>query len=310
MCNFSYINSKYQYMRGERHIGELFFCDIQSNSIKRVELVDNKEIEYKLFDDNILGRTHNFRVYNDKIITANTDIDSISVLKYLERKIINIGVSRGPKDICVLNNKVYVVCTDSNSLDIVDLDSSKRIITIKVGNYPYSIDKDIENNRVYIASLISGFIDVIDCEDNSIIQTIKGLLYPLKVLVSKNNRYLYVLESNIESNEKGYITFINRKNFKILCRIQVGMIPIDCIEDDNYIYVSNYGDSTISVINIEQKQEVFKIDVRGAPKAISKYHNSIYYSDYDSGNIYELNLEYEVIKKIASGIEPNAIIVI
>ena len=132
-------------------------------------------------------------------------------------------------------------------------------------------------------------------------------MYPSEISVTTKK---VKTQKEVLGFEKGYITFINRKNFKILCRIQVGMIPIDCIEDDNYIYVSNYGDSTISIINIEQKQEVLKIDVRGAPKAISKYHNSIYYSDYDSGNIYELNLEYEVIKKIASGIEPNAIIVI
>ena len=183
-------------------------------------------------------------------------------------------------------------------------------MTIKVGNYPHSMDGDIENNRVYIASFLSGSVEVVDCNSNTVMHSIRGFLYPIKVLLSKNNQYIYVLESNIESGEKGYITFVNKNNFNILCRICVGLIPLDCVEDDNYIYVSNYGDSTISVVSIEQKCEVVKINIKGSPKAINKYCNSIFYSDYESGNIYEVSLSNEIIKKIAPGKEPNAIVVI
>lgn len=312
MYKVSYINSIYQYIRSARYIGELFFCDTKSDFIKRIDLKGNKEIEYKLFDEtkSLVG-PHNFRIYNDIIITANNYSDSISIIKYLgNQDIININVSREPKDISLLNNKVYVICNDINAVDIIDMDSSERIITVKVGSYPHSIDVDIEKKRVYIASFLSGSVEVLDCNSNTIMHSIRSFLYPIKVLLSKNNQYVYVLESNVESGEKGYITFINKENYNILCRICVGLLPLDCVEDDKYIYVSNYGDSTISVVSIEQKCEVLKIDVRGAPKAISKYCNSIFYSDYDSGNIYEVSLSNKIIKKIASGREPNAIIVI
>ena len=78
-------------------------------------------------------------------------------------------------------------------------------------------------------------------------------------------------------------------------------------EDDKSIYVSNFTEGSISVIDKNSFQSVKTLYIGGMPKGILKKDNKIYIGDYLKGRL--IVVEDEKIKKIiAIESEPNAMI--
>ena len=51
-----------------------------------------------------------------------------------------------------------------------------------------------------------------------------------KIKISNDKKYLYICVSNLECDNKGYVTIMNAKLLKEICRIEVGFMPVDLYE--------------------------------------------------------------------------------
>ena len=103
---------------------------------------------------------------------------------------------------------------------------------------------------------------------------------------------------------------LSKKDFSNLLKIKVGKSPVDIWEDNNKLYVSNFEDGTISIINLNLGKEVKKIYVGGMPRGIIKYKENIFVGDYGNQRIVKIDLENKKTKTIAVGKEPNAMILL
>ena len=87
----------------------------------------------------------------------------------------------------------------------------------------------------------------------------------------------------------------------------MGTSPIDMYEDDKNIYVSNFTEGSISIIDKNSFKAVKTLYIGGMPKGILKKDNKIYIGDYLKGRL--IVVEGEKVKKIiAIESEPNAMI--
>ncbi|MBM6862085.1 hypothetical protein H9X78_16855, partial [Clostridium saudiense] len=76
--------------------------------------------------------------------------------------------------------------------------------------------------------------------------------------------------------KNGFLDIISTKTLKSIKRIEVGSSPMEVIEAEKNIYVSNFTDGTISVINKSNMMVEESIYVGGMPKGMIVYENKIY----------------------------------
>ena len=81
---------------------------------------------------------------------------------------------------------------------------------------------------------------------------------------------------------------------------------IDLYEDDDYLYVSNFCDEYISIINLKTFTEENKCKINGMPRGIVKYNDTLYIGDYLNGTLNIVDLKMDKKKVITIGKEPNA----
>jgi DNA-binding beta-propeller fold protein YncE len=229
-----------------------------------------------------------------------------------ERELKNIYVGAHPNDVKVYRDKAYVICGESNSLVVIDLNKGSMIFEIYLGAnaFPHSIEIYYEKAIAYVSNMEGHYVSVIDCLENRIVKNIKAPEYPTKILLSKDKKKLYLCESYQGMDIDGYISIISTESNEIIKRIKVGGTPVDIFEEEDRLYVTDFAEGYLSIVDIKKGREVRKIFVGGMPRGIIKYKEDIYIGNNMSGKVTKLNLKERVIKNITVGKEPNAMILI
>ena len=183
-----------------------------------------------------------------------------------------------------INNRVYVTSYSANSVSIIDAPTNTVLSTISVGTNPSSISYDVNTGRVFVLNQGANTISVIDTFTNTITSTITGQTNMTRCVVNDNNNTLYILRG---ANDQ--VLTYNTITLSSGTTISVGDLPYTLTFDSNYVYVGNYNDDTISVINASTNTVIKTNSV--TPKLITGLtvdtnKNSLYMTSQQ--NVYEL----------------------
>ena len=147
-----------------------------------------------------------------------------------------IGISKG-------NGKLYVTNTEDGTISIIDL-VSKTVSLINTGGKPELVHPNKDHSLLYISNFNDNKIHVLDTETDSIIHEISGLDGPEEAVPDHQNKKLYVVNFNsakvFEYKIMGYD--------KLDKTFSTGSKPIGVIPLNNKLYITNYGDNSVSVI--------------------------------------------------------------
>lgn len=289
-------------------MSSIVLCNTGADSLSLIKL-DTLEVKKILFD---LSETpvgpHGIRKYKNEIITANNYSDSISIFScdpLIESKNIKIGPK--PNDLLRVNDKIYTICGESNSIVEYDLTKNRVSWEIATGSWPHSIDYCNKSGLIFVSNLEDNCTNIIRVDNYEIIKTLSTPEYPTKVKVSNNEKFVYICESYLGTDESGFLDVFSTETFNRVARIEVGTSPIDLYEDDEYIYITNFTEGSISIVN-KNKYYVEKVlYIGGMPKGILKHKNKLYIGDYLKGRLIVLE-ENKIEKIIAIESEPNAMI--
>lgn len=280
-------------------------CNSGSDSVSKIN-IENMEVKtLKLFLEGNLYGPHELTRYKGKILTANNYNNSMSVIdvkNFSEEK--NLYIGAHPNDIGVYKDKVYILCGDSDSIIVYDLINEKIQYQIKTGMYPHSIA--LINDIGFVANMYEDTIGVIDCIKNTYTHSIRVGNNPMKIKISKDNKYLYICVSNLEYDQKGYISIMDLELLKVICKIEVGFMPVDIYEYENYLYVCNLCSGYISVINLDTFTEEDIIICGGMPRGIIRYKENLFICDYLNNMLKIVDKNYNIIKATTLGKEPSA----
>src|SRR5699024_2666015 len=108
---------------------------------------------------------------------------------------------------------------DSNTLSIVNLEENNLIAQLSLGELPQGLVFSEKRNELYVANMYQDKISIIDCTNNSLMQCIDIESCPSYVLLSQNQDFLYVSNSNMSSEEGGFIAVVDLNTKKIIKRI-------------------------------------------------------------------------------------------
>lgn len=286
----------------------LYVCNTSSDYLSKVNLETFKEeckINLRLDALSRVG-PHGICTYKNNIIVANSYGNSISIIDIDSDEVIeSFFIGMHCNDVVVCNDNAYIICGESNNVIVFDLTKNKIIEEIPCGNHPHSIDIDRQKNILIVTNMESDNITMIDCNDRENIHTIRVGRYPTKAIFTSDGNYILVCESNIGTDYCGAISIISAINRKLLFRIAVGNSPVDFYHDNNYCYVSNFGEGSISILNLKNNKEMKKVQVGGMPRGIIKIQEYIYAGDNYNNLLLRMDILSEKKKAISIGGEPT-----
>lgn len=291
-------------------MGNLYVCNTFSDNISVVDTEIFKEeckISLKNNDYNRIG-PHGICFYKNRLLTANNYSNSLSLIDIGKKKLIeDYFIGMHCNDVKVIEDNAVVICGDSNSIVDFNLDKSNIEEEIPCGNLPHSIDVYKHKKLIVTADMISDSITLFDYLDLNNVRSIRVGKFPTKAVFSIDGEIIYVCESNIGSDKCGTIGMYSCKNLNLIYKIEAGNAPVDmCIEND-LCFVSNFGDGTISVIDIRKFKEINRFKVGGMPRGIIKKGEHLYVNDNYNNLLLKIDLQKEEKKAISIGGEPTGI---
>ncbi len=248
----------------------LYICNTTRDCINKIDANSfsiEENISLKGINRGKIG-PHGLCIQGETLFTSNCYDGSVSIIDLESLKSESYYLGRNCRDLCAIGNHIYIICGDSNN--VVNFDISKREIVelIPCGNAPHSIDYCSRTNQIVVANMNDDSITLFDALYGCNIKNIKVGPFPTKALISRNGDYILVCESNMGYSDKGSISIISSKTFKLINRTPVGNCPFDMHCDEKYCYVSNYGEGSISLIDMDNFKEVDKIRIGGMPRGI------------------------------------------
>ncbi len=206
------------------------------------EVVQSKRYEYNL--GGIISTKdgkHIFVVVPEKNKAFKIDANSLDIVDEYE-------TGDGPDGIGISKdeNKIYIANTKDGTISIINLeDKSSRVI--KTGGKPELIHSNHDRSKLYISNFYKNLVYVLDTENDKVIKEISGLDGPEEAVLSISEKVLYIVNFN---NSKVY-TYNAVTYEKLDKEYAVGNKPIGIAHADNgtKLFISNYGDNSITVIN-------------------------------------------------------------
>ncbi|MFL0247901.1 YncE family protein [Candidatus Clostridium stratigraminis] len=294
-------------------MSNLYICNTSTDTISKINLMDFKEegqIPLRLRSQNKIG-PHGICIYEDKLLTANSFGNSLSIISIDEgEEIENYFIGMNCNDVQVFEHNAYIVCGELNNIIVFNLMMKKIIEEIPCGSYPHSIYINKYNALAVVANMHSDSITIFDCLNRDNLQQLSVSEYPTKAIFSEDGQYIFVCESKLGLKSCGSLRIIDIDSLKTVAKIKLGNSPVDICTGQNYCYVSNFGDGTISIIDINKLKVIRKIRVGGMPRGIVANGNHVYVGDNYNNLLVKVDIKKENKEVISIGGEPTGMTLI
>lgn len=290
----------------------LYVCNTGSDYLSRVNLESFEETD-RITLNNKLGKVgpHGLYCWKSDLITANSYSNSISridMVKGIEGNSYYIGMHCN--DVGVFADEAYIACGESNNIVVFDLNLDKIVEEIPCGIFPHSIAIDKNTGTVAVANMGSDSVTLIGCSSRENIREIKVGPYPTKCVFSRDGKKLFVCESNLGSDATGTIAIISLPYCGVEARIPAGKGSVDICCLEQVCYVSNFSEGSLSVIYLQDMEQVKTINIGGMPRGIANKGRYLYIGDNYGNRLIRYDIYNERKKIIPIGGEPTGIIVI
>lgn len=206
---------------------------------------------------------------NHTVTIINTDTDTVidryrNISKYKSGPF-GVAISPTHQNVFVTHPAYRPIVGESDKVTVLQPKARKVApSTVNVGNGAYGIAVSPSGWALYEANAGSGSITVLSAAGNVKKVLDLNLKWPMGVVVARRQGkdVLYVTENQGES-----VAVVDPVYGRLLERIRVGKSPIGLVlsKDAETLYVANYGDGSISVVDLKLRKESKKVVTIGKP---------------------------------------------
>lgn len=290
----------------------MYICNLEYDYISKISLNDFKEEGRIQLDKayNDILRPKNMISHEDKLFIANSYANTLIIVDLLSDKVIGeYYIGANCNDVIIVNKKAYFTCGECDSLIIFDLESNSILERVPCGSAPCHVAYDEKKELIVVTNLGDDSINVINFKDYNENKKISLESYPTKTLINKEENIMVVLQSNMGLNKNGKISIIDTVSMKTIKEVEVGLSPIDIIEEEENYYVANFLSGTIDIIDKKSFEIVDIMDVGGMPKKILKHGSYLYILNCLNGSLIRIDILSKEKRSLRLGGEPSAIVI-
>jgi YVTN family beta-propeller protein len=294
-------------------------------------------------------RAIDFNPGTGKVYAVDTDQGAVQIYSDATGQMHRVTVGAEPVSIAVnsANGRAYVANAGDGTLTILDGNSDAVLATVPIGSHPYSVAVNSTTGKVYVTHTFGDQLSVLDGATNSAsdakigstdliaINSRTGIVYLLgyggavKVLDGASEKFnerpvgkhAWALTLN-DVTGAVYVTRIENSDLAILksdssglTTVSAGEIPcaIAVNSQANLLYVANYGDNSVSVIDEATGRKTATIPVGRHPKAIAfdANRNLVYVANSSDGTVTVIDAANNgIVATLPAGKNPYALAVV
>ena len=284
-----------------------------------------------------------------KVYAVDEGAGAVSVIDEKTATIRKVTVGEKPIAIAInpKTNRIYVANTGSGSISVIDGSRDAVIATVKGEAQPYVLAVNDVTNRVYVTNTYSDMVTVIngatntahalkagsadgiaiDPRNNMIflmtyedpnVRVVDGVNETIRKVTVGTHLWGILFDPSTTTLYLGHtgtadLVAMNEKTHAVHT-IPVGAIPCAVAVDSvtHRIYVVNYGDHTVSVIDGAKGKVIATLPVGEHPQAVAvdSVHHRIYVANVHSDNVTVIDGAKEtVMGRLHAGRNPYALAV-
>jgi YVTN family beta-propeller protein len=284
-----------------------------------------------------------------KVYAVDTGQGAVEIYSDATKQMHRVQVGAEPVSIAVnpANGRVYVANSGDGTLTVLDGNSDAIVATVPIGSHPYSVALDAATGKVYVTHTFGDRLSVLDGATNTAsdlktgstdliaINSRTGTIYLLgyggavKVLDGTSQK---LTERQVGKHAWGltlddvtgtvYVARIENADLAAInpdssnpAFLPVGVIPcaIAVNSEANQLYVANYGDNSVSVIDATRQRKTVTVPVGHHPKAIAfdANRNLVFVANTSDGTVTIIDgANYGVVATLPAGRHPYALAVV
>lgn len=204
-----------------------------------------------------------------------------------------------------VSNFIWVVNTDSNSVNKIDKTTNTIVATIPVGYYPFGVSVDLDSVWVGVAG--EGKLYRIDKNTNSILAQIVLPFNPYIVAVDEN--FVWVTSDSFATLSK-----IDKNTNTVVATISIDASPYGVVVDQDYVWVASLGPDVITKIDKNTDTIITTISVKDDPEvaynpwSVASDGNFIWVTNSATTTVTKINRTTNaIVAEIQVGITPYAL---
>jgi YVTN family beta-propeller protein len=192
-------------------------------------------------------------------IAANKDGSLIYVIDIDENRVLQLDGStfriqntfpagKAPDGIGISkdDNKLFVTNTEDGTISVIDVNTQEQNL-IETGGKPELVHYNHDHSLLFISNFIESKIHVVDTEKGEIIHEIEGVNSPEEAVLSADEKRLFIV-----SFDNAVVYVYDAGTYQKSGEVyKTGSKPIGVMPVKNKLFVSNYGDNSVSVIQMK-----------------------------------------------------------
>jgi len=284
-----------------------------------------------------------------KVYAVDTSHAAVVIYSSASSQIRHVTVGAEPVSIAVnsVNGKAYIANGGAGTVTILDGSSDAVVATVPIGSHPYSIAVSPSSGNVYVTHTFGDQLSIIDGSTNAVAEVKTGSSDLIAINPSKSIAYLLGYGGDLkvldESSKQFSETPVGRHGWALTLNNVTGAVYVARIEDSDLaairpgssspttlpagaipcaiavnasgdrLYVANYGDDTVTVIDAGSGQKTATIPVGSHPKAIAfdPTRSLIYVANTSDGTVTVIDAATnKVVATLPAGKNPYALAVV
>ncbi|HTX62721.1 MAG TPA: hypothetical protein VMD28_03730 [Acidimicrobiales bacterium] len=216
-----------------------------------------------------------------------------------------VEVGLDPEGVVVheATRRIYVACSRSNAVAVVDADELRVIDAITVGGEPIDVAVDGRTGRIFSADARSDQISVIDASRGEVIGTVAVGSYPAGLCVDVEGRRLY--SGDAAGSTMSVIDLDRLERIGVVeAELGAGAVAVD--PRAGRVYCVNFVASSVTVVDARTLEVTARLPLLAGPCAVGVHQESgdIFIADSLASTITRIN--GHTVEKIDEMAVPNA----
>ena len=265
-----------------------------------------------------------FNPATGKAYVVDEDKGAVTVSDDAAGRVVTVQVGAGPVSIATDsgNGSAYVLNASDGTVSVLDGKTDTVVATLKVGDHPYSIAADSAAGKIYVTRTYSDQLMIIDAATNQVSSVKAGSPDLLAIDSKKNTVYMLGYEGGNLSELNGathalthgsvgmhawgmavdettgllYVARPGNAEVAVMTpgasspkMIPTGHIPCSIAVNarTHTVYVANYADNSVTVIDGVKNQPVATLAVGKRPEALAvdAEHNRVYVANTQGNSV-------------------------